>query len=165
MKHEHKYIALIILFVILVFSICFTYVFIHYKEKGSIEVIKNYYEVNISNAKIDYESSMSIKINNEENYIHVDIPDLKEKDVIEFSYDISNIGNVDLITEGYVITNLFSNVDTSNIDIKASLVKDEVLRGSDSKKIIVKVKYSGKNDKEIPHCSFNINYSFKELTL
>ena len=166
MKEEHKYIiVMIILFVILVAGICFSYVYIHYKDAGSIEIVKKYYDIYITDAKIDYESEMTIKINNDEKYVHVDIPNLKEKDIIEFSYDIKNIGNVDLVTEGYAITNLSTNTALNSVEFTTSLQKDTILRGGESKKVIIRIKNNDKNIKEIPYYNFNISYLFKELSL
>ncbi len=164
MKHEHKIIILISIFVLLVASITFTHVFIHYRETGSFNVVKNYYEVFITNPTIS-DSDMTIKVNNDENFVHVEIPDLKEKETIEFSYDLLNIGNTDIITNSYTLTNVMTNINMEDVIISSSIDKDEVIRGSESKKAILKIKYIGKNNEEKPYLNFNINYSFNELTL
>lgn len=165
MKNIHNYIAIIMIFIVLVFSITITHLYIKYSETGTITTVKKYYDIMFSNTTIDYESELSVKANSENDSLHIEIPNLKERKEFIFSVDVTNIGNVDCIVDNYSIGNIMSNVDTSKINIEVSLNKDEIIKGSESKKIYVKVRYGG-NDKDItPYINFNINYVFNEVKI
>ena len=161
MRKIHNYILLIILFVLFIFGITMTHLYIKYSETGTVNVNKKYSDIIFTNTIIDYESDLSVKANSNDDSIHVEIPNLKEYKEFEFSVDATNVGNVDTIVEGYSISNIVSNVNVSDISIETSLLKDEIIKGSVSKKIIIKVKYLGK-EKE-PYINFNINYLFNEV--
>ena len=165
MKNIHNYIAIIILFIVLVFIITITNLYIKYSEKGTINTIKKYYDVMFNNTTIDYDSQISVKTNSDNDSIHIEIPNLKERKEFDIYIDATNIGNIDVVVDNYSISNIISNVDNSKVDISASLIKEDVLKGSESKKINIKVKYNG-NDKNItPYINFNINYVFNEVKI
>ena len=163
MKKQYQYIILLAMFIVLIFSITFSYVYIHYKEQGSIEVLKKYSEIMYSNIMIDYESDMSIKIVDKS--LHVEIPNFKDSKKIEFSFDITNIGNMNVKSENYSITNISTNINENNIKISSSLKGNEIIKGGESKKIIVTIEYNGKEKVDDLYYNFNLNYSFSEVNL
>ena len=163
MKKYRQYFILLLVFIVLIFSITFVYVYIHYREQGSIEVVKKYSEIIITNVKIDYDSDMSAKIDGSS--IHVDIPNLSNKNDIEFSFDVTNIGNIDVKSENYVITNVVNNIDDNNIKITSSLKGGEIIKGGESKKVIIKIEYNGKDKINDAFYNFNVNYQFNEVNL
>lgn len=165
MKQKHKYIILVLLFIVLVASITFTYLYIHYKDQGTGEFIKRYSEIKYSNINVNNESDLSVKLNETDNSFHIEIPSLSYNEIKEFNIDVTNIGNIDVVSDNYQITNVVSNVSDKDIIITSTLNKDDVIKGGESKKIIVRVRYIGKNTEIIPYYNFNINYSFKEQKL
>lgn len=165
MKNGHKYVALIIVFIILVISITVTYLYIHYKEQGTGNFIKKYSDIVFNNVSFDYENDLMIKVDNKNDSIHIQIPELNNKKAIEINIDALNIGNNDMISDNYTITNVMSNVDNSYVSISSTLDKDDVIKGGDSKKVVIRVKYNGNIKGEIPYYNFNLNYSFKEQSL
>ena len=46
-----------------------------------------------------------------------------------------------------------------------TLQKEDIIKGSESKKLILTITYKGKNTEEIPQISFDINYKFNEVVL
>ena len=156
MRNIHNYIAIIILFIVLVFSITITHLYINYSETGTIDTVKKYYDVMFVNTLMEYETEMSVKANSENDSIHIEIPNLLERKEFDIYVDATNIGNIDTIVDNYSISNIVSNVDSSNVSISSSLIKDELLKGSESKRIIIKVKYNGKDKVAQPYINFNI---------
>ena len=165
MKNIHNYIAIIILFVVLVFSITITHLYIKYSETGTFNTVKKYYDIIFTNTTIDYESELSVKANSDNDSIHIEIPNLKERKEFEISVDAVNVGNVDCVVDNYSISNIVSNIDTSKIEIEASLIKDELIKGSESKRIIIKIKNGSNTKEENPYINFNINYVFNEVKI
>ena len=142
-----------------------SYLYIHYKEQGTGNFIKKYSDIVFNNVSFDYENDLMIKVDNINDSIHIQIPELNNKKEIEINIDALNIGNNDMISDNYTITNVMSNVDNSYVSVTSTLNKDDVIKGGDSKKVVIRVKYNGNIKGEIPYYSFNLNYSFKEQSL
>ena len=163
MKNSQKYVILIIVFISLIASITFTYLYIHYKDQGTGTFYKKYSLIKFSNINMNSEADLSVKANDDNKSIHIEIPDLSKKE-FEINIDATNIGNNDLISDNYTITNVVSNV-SDYVNVTSSLEKGDVIKGGDSKKIVIRIKYNGVIKGEIPYFNFNINYSFKEQAL
>lgn len=165
-KNNFVYAVCIVLFVVLVTSVTITYLVINEKDRGISDVSKKYYDVIFSNVSIDYESDISVKINNEKDYIHIVIPNLNEFErSSSFAIDVKNIGNISAYVEKMHLSNIISNIDPSKVNVDVSLVKDDIIKGGESKKLIITITYIGKEKIEIPNYEFNINYSFNEVVL
>ncbi len=165
MKHSQKYILLIVIFIVLIFSITITYLYIHYKEQGTGTFVKKYSDIVFNNAQIDYEDNVLVKLDSEHDCIHIELSNLNNKKEIEISLDAINLGNVDLVSDNYTITNVDSNINSNLVKITSSLEKNDMINGGDSKKIIIRIKYNGNAKIDNPYYNFNINYSFKEQSL
>ena len=161
MKNSLQYIVLIIIFITCVVSITLSYLHTNYKEMGSIKVTKKYYDIMFDNAIID-NNSTSIKIDNDKDSLHIEIPEFKND--VEFSLDVKNIGNVDVLLDSISYTNVVTNMDKTKVKVITSLEKNDIIRGGDEKKLVVKITSDGVNIED-PHYNFNINCIFKEVSI
>jgi len=162
MKKSNKYILLIVVFIILIVSITITYLSIHYKEQGTGRIIKKYYDIVFVNATIKDNNDVSIKLDSENDNIHVEIPSLSNE--VTFSIDAKNIGNEPVNIENYSITNRSSNENINDIEVDLSINQGEMIKGGETKRINVTVKYNGESE-EIVNYNFNINYVFSKVKL
>lgn len=161
MKNKFVYIIILFLFMALTISLTITYLFIHQENRGNVKVNKDYYEIVFSNVSMN--DDFSVKINN--NVIMVSIDDINE--LIEpktFYVDITNIGSLNARVDGMYISNVSSNDLKNYVNVETSVVKDDVIKGSEMRKLKVKISYNGVSQDKIGY-KFNINYLFKELSL
>jgi hypothetical protein len=156
MINSLKYIILVILFIILVFSVTVSTLFIKYETKGNFVFSKNYSYIKYSNVSYDNDDIV-VKMNEEDNYIHVSIPSLEKNATI--SLDMVNIGNEEVVLDNYSITNIDTELNKDNININVTINKDDVIKGGTTKKIIINV---SNNNKESGYLNFNVNCSYKE---
>ena len=77
------------------------------------------------------------------------------------SLDVINIGNISVYVDNYSITNVNTNARSTDFDIDVSLKKGELIKGGESKKVFVKVKYKGNNSDDVFY-NFNVNYLFNK---
>ena len=78
MKNSIKYIVFIIVIICCVAGLTMSYLHAHYKETGEINISKKYYDIMFTNAIVSG-SDTSIKIDNDNDSIHFDIPNFNEK--------------------------------------------------------------------------------------
>ena len=164
MKKAFKYIILLLLVIILVVCITYSHLNLHYSEKGNISINNNYYDIIFGNTMIDNDD-VKVKINNDEDYIHIQAKDIVKYKEITLSLDVKNIGNKDAYLDSFSYSNVDSNVNLDNVEITSSLLKDTTIKGGESKKLVVKIKYNGKEKIEDSYYNFNINYTFNEVKL
>ena len=165
---KNRYITtmLFLLIVVLVFSVSITYIVIEKAETGSGTIKTSYYDIMFTNTTIDFNSSLEVKIDDNKDKISIKIPDLNEfKESNSFSIDVKNIGNIDAYVEKVNLTNIKTNIDTQNINIDMTLVKDDIIKGSESKKLIFTITYNEQLIEQIPQISFDVNYKFNEVVL
>lgn len=166
MKEKITYALIILLFSILVLSLALYYLFNGFSMMGKADIIKKYYDIKLNNVSIDYETDMTIKLNNENGTIQVKVPDLnKFKKTNSFSIDLTNIGNIDAKIIDIRIENIFANIDTKNVNINLSLDKEDVIKGGETKKLNVEITYNAKDKIEQPYYEFSIKYVFDEVIL
>ena len=166
MKEKITYALIILLFSILVLSLALYYLFNGFSMMGKADIIKKYYDIKLNNVSIDYETDMTIKLNNENGTIQVKVPDLnKFKKTNSFSIDLTNIGNIDAKIIDIRIENIFANIDTKNVNINLSLDKEDIVKGGETKKLNVEITYNGKDKIEQPYYEFSIKYVFDEVIL
>lgn len=166
MKEKITYALIILLFSILVLSLALYYLFNGFSMMGKADIIKKYYDIKLNNVSIDYETNMTIKLNNENGTIQVKVPDLnKFKKTNSFSIDLTNIGNIDAKIIDIRIENIFANIDTKNVNINLSLDKEDIIKGGETKKLNVEITYNGKDKIEQPYYEFSIKYVFDEVIL
>ena len=151
-----KYVIIVLLFIALVISVTVSTLYIKYEIKGDFNYSKNYYEIKYSNIEMGNDDIV-VKINEENNTIHIDIPELDRTATI--SVDITNIGSSNVILDSYQILNIDTSLNKDNVIITTSLNKDEVIKGGYSKKLIINVK---NNNKGKGYYNFNIDATFKE---
>ena len=165
-KNGYITFMIFLLIVVLVFSITITYIVVEKDETGKGTIKTRYYDIMFTNTTIDFESKMEVKVDDDKDKISINIPDLNEfKESNSFSIDIKNIGNVDAYVENVNLTNIKTNIETENINIDISIIKDDVIKGSESKKLILTITYKGQETEEIPTISFDVNYKFNEVIL
>ena len=165
-KNRYITFMLFLLIVVLVFSVSITYIVIEKDETGAGTIKTKYYDIMFTNASIDFDSKLEIKIDDAKDKISINIPDLNEfKESNSFSVDVRNIGNIDAYVENVNLTNIKTNTNTEDINIDMTLRKEDIIKGSESKKLILTITYKGKNTEEIPQISFDINYKFNEVVL
>lgn len=162
MKNSIKYIVIILILIISVGFITMSYLKAHYNETGEIKVTKKYYDIIFTNIMVD--NDISVKVNNDEDSIHVEIPSFKNSEA-SISIDVNNIGNIDAIVDNFSYTNIVTNMVKDNMLIDVSLQKDSVIKGSESKRLNIILKYIGNDQIENPYYNFNINYIFKEVSI
>ena len=165
-KNRYITFMLFLLIVVLVFSVSITYIVIEKDETGAGTIKTKYYDIMFTNTSIDFDSKMEIKIDDAKDKISINIQDLNEfKESNSFSVDVRNIGNIDAYVENVNLTNIKTNTNTEDINIDMTLRKEDIIKGSESKKLILTITYKGKNTEEIPQISFDINYKFNEVVL
>lgn len=166
MKEKITYALIVLLFSILVLSLALYYLFNGFSIRGDANIIKKYYDIKLNNVSIDYETDMTVKLDNENSTIQVKVPDLnKFKKTNSFSIDLTNIGNIDAKITDIRIENIFANIDTKNVNISLSLDKDDIIKGGETKKLNVEITYNGKDKIEQPYYEFSIKYVFDEVIL
>lgn len=165
-KNNFIFIMLFLLITVLVFSVSITYFVIQKSMTGTGIIETNYYDILFTNTTIDFDSKMEININDDEDKISIKIPDINEfLEENSFTIDVKNIGNIDAYVDRMFLSNLDSNVETENFNIDISLVKDDVIKGSESKKLKISITYNGKKLEEMGYFNFDINYKFNEVVL
>ena len=160
MKNGLKYILLVLLIILLVASITISTLVIKYETNGDFSLVKQYKEIHFSNIIMD--KDISIKINEEDTSIHIEIPKFDSE--VEFSIDLRNIGNQDTKLKNFSYTNIVTNLDQNNIVITPSLKEGDIIKGGEIRRLNVLVKYNGKIPSE-SYLNFNINYLFEEENL
>ena len=142
MKEKITYALIILLFSILVLSLALYYLFNGFSIRGDANIIKKYYDIKLNNVSVDYETDMTVKLDNENSTIQVKVPDLNQfKKTNSFSIDLTNIGNIDAKITEIRIENIFANIDTKNVNINLSLDKEDVIKGGETKKLNIEIKY------------------------
>lgn len=166
MKEKITYALIVLLFSILVLSLALYYLFNGFSIRGDANIIKKYYDIKFNNVSIDYETDMTVKLDNENSTIQVKVPNLnKFKKTNSFSIDLTNIGNIDAKITNIRIENIFANIDTKNVNINLSLDKEDVIKGGETKKLNIEITYNGKDKIEQPYYEFSIKYVFDEVIL
>ena len=168
MKGKFIYVMSFLLIVTLFVPLTVTYFVVEKNNEGISNVSNEYFDVIFSDPVISFDTSMIVGVNKDKDVIKINIPDLNEFNKSNsFMIDAKNIGNVDAYVDKFFISNLDSNIETSDFNIDISLVEDEIIRGSESEKIIITLTYYGKNVSTIekPFISFDLNYLFKEVIL
>ena len=156
MKNSLKYILLILLVIMMVLSITLSTLYIKYDSKGEFNLIKQYSDIHFNN--INLTNGVSVKLNEESSSIRVNISPLEKE--AEFTVDIVNTGNKDVILKNFSYTNIVTNLDQDNIIIDSSLREGSVIRGGEIKKLKIVVNNSGKTVSDSEY-NFNINYVFE----
>lgn len=163
MKNSIKYIVFIIVIICCVAGLTMSYLHAHYKETGEINISKKYYDIMFTNAIVSG-SDTSIKIDNDNDSIHFDIPNFNEKTLL-YSIDIINIGNIDVNIDSISYTNVDTNFNKDDVKITTSLSKGELVKGGEQKKLNVKIEYLGNNKLENNYYNFNINFVFEKVSI
>jgi hypothetical protein len=165
-KNNFIFIMLFLLIVVLVFSVSITYFVIQKSMTGTGIVETSYYDILFTNTTIDFDSKIEVKINDEEDKISIKVPDVNEfLEENSFTIDVKNIGNIDAYVDSMFLSNIDSNIETENFNIDISLVRDDVIKGSESKKLRISITYKGEKLEEESYFNFDINYKFNEVVL
>ena len=157
---------LFLLIVVLVFSVTITYLVIQKSMSGTGIVETDYYDILFTNTSMDFNSKMEVSINDEEDKISIKIPDVNEfLEENSFTIDVRNIGNIDAYVDRMFLSNIDSNVETEMFNVDISLIKNDVIKGSESKKLKISITYKGDKLEEVGYFNFDINYKFNEVVL
>ena len=115
---------------------------------------------------LDYDTTMKVKLDSENDTIKVRVNDLNEfKKANSFSIDLTNIGSINAKIKNIRILNIQSNVELQDVNIDISTAKDDIINGGETIKLIICIKYNGKKIIENPYYFFDIKYDFDEVVL
>ena len=161
-----NYILSILFLIIFIFVITYSYLNNNFSQKGNIDYKKKYYDIVYNNVTIDYDTTMKVKLDSENDTIKVRVNDLNEfKKANSFSIDLTNIGSINAKIKNIRILNIQSNVELQDVNIDISTAKDDIINGGETIKLIICIKYNGKKIIENPYYFFDIKYDFDEVVL
>lgn len=161
-----NYVLSILFLIIFIFVITYSYLNTNFSQKGNIDYKKKYYDIVYNNVTIDYDTTMKVKLDSENDTIKVRINDLNEfKKANSFSIDLTNIGSINAKIKNIRILNIQSNVELKDVNIDISTAKDDIINGGETIKLIICIKYNGKKIIENPYYFFDIKYDFDEVVL
>ena len=161
-----NYILSILFLIIFIFVITYSYLNTNFSQKGNIDYKKKYYDIVYNNVTIDYDTTMKVKLDSENDTIKVRVNDLNEfKKANSFSIDLTNIGSINAKIKNIRILNIQSNVELQDVNIDISTAKDDIINGGETIKLIICIKYNGKKIIENPYYFFDIKYDFDEVIL
>lgn len=168
MKGKLVYVMSFLLIVTLFVCLTITYFVVEKNNTGISEISNEYFDIIFSDPIIDFNTNMSVSVDKEKDVIKINIPDLTEFiKSNSFSIEAKNIGNVDAYVDKFFVNNMDTNIETDDFNIDISLIEDEIIKGSETEKIIITLTYYGKDISTIEdsYISFDINYLFKEVVL
>ena len=166
MKRISNYIIFILFFIVFIFIITYSYLNTNFNQKGNMAYNRKYYDIVYSNVTIDYDTTMKIKLDNDNDTISVRVNDLNEfKKTNSFSVDLTNIGNINAIIQSIKIQNIQSNIEPKNVNIDISTEENDIIKGGETKKLIIRITYNETDKKEDPFYFFDIKYDFNEVIL
>ena len=161
-----NYILSILFLIIFIFVITYSYLNTNFSQKGNIDYKKKYYDIVYNNVTIDYDTTMKVKLDSENDTIKVRVNDLNEfKKANSFSIDLTNIGSINAKIKNIRILNIQSNVELQDVNIDISTAKDDIINGGETIILIICIKYNGKKIIENPYYFFDIKYDFDEVVL
>lgn len=166
MKKINNYIISILFFIVFIFVITYSYLNTNFNQKGNMDYKRKYYDVVYSNVTIDYDTTMKIKLDSDNDTINVKVNNLNEfKKTNSFSVDLTNIGNINAIIKSIKIQNIQSNIEPKNVNIDISTEENDIIKGGETKKLIIRITYNETDKKEDPFYFFDIKYDFNEVIL
>lgn len=161
-----NYVLSILFLIVFIFVITYSYLNTNFSQKGNIDYKKKYYDIVYNNVTIDYDTTMKVKLDGENDTIKVRVNDLNEfKKANSFSVDLTNIGSINAKIKNIRILNIQSNVELKDVNIDISTLKDDIINGGETIKLIICIKYNGKKIVENPYYFFDIKYDFDEVIL
>lgn len=153
------YLVLILLTVLLVFLLTYNYLFNNYDTTGKINIIKEYNELIISDARINFDSTTKIKINNEKKTLNIEIPNLNDyKENKTLTVELINIGNKQMILKEAKIEDITSNAMIENILLETNINNYTIIEPGETKLISIDIKYINKTNMENPNYNFDIKF-------
>ena len=126
MKEKITYALIVLLFSILVLSLALYYLFNGFSIRGDANIIKKYYDIKLNNVSIDYETDMTIKLDNENGTIQAKVPDLNKFKCLKLAYEAIEKGHsyqVVLNAANEVLVDAFLNKKIKYTDIPNGLEK------------------------------------------
>jgi len=160
MKDSLKYIILVLLFIILVVSLTLSNLFIKYKEQGKFNVIRKDFDIVFTNQFVKNDN-VKLKINNEKDYLHIDISNLVKE--VNIEVDVKNIANIDAIVKNFSYSNINTNAMNKEVVVYSSIKNGDIIKKGDSKKLNIIIKNN--SDRRDIYYNFNLNYLFEEYNL
>ena len=158
MKNTMRYIFLVITILALIGVSIYSYIYLHYNDKGTINVDNNYYDIMFTNVNIGNDNLL-VKVNDEKDSIHIEIPNIIKNNVYSFSIDVKNIGNQSISIKDILYNNINTNVEESNVLVESNFSENDVINGGEVRKLDIRVKYIG-DVIENSFYNFDINYHF-----
>ena len=158
-ENKLLYFILTITSLILVIILTCNYLFEHYELNGKTKIIKEYNELVLNNIKMDYDTTTSIMLNNEKKEITIKIPNLNEyKNKNQIVFDLTNIGNKDIVIKETKIENISSNVLLNYLSVDTSIKKYTLIKGEETEKVTIDISYLNKTNMKQPYYNFNIKF-------
>lgn len=164
MKEKLIYSLIVLLFSLFILSLALFYLFNGFEIQGNTQIKKKYYDIKLNDAVIEYETNMVITVN--DNKIKIKIPNLNDfQKTKSISIDVTNIGNISANVSNIFIDEIFSNINPENLSINLSLNKNDIIKGGETKKLVIDLTYNGKDKINEPCYEFSIKYVFDEVIL
>lgn len=161
-KLEIKYSILILVFIMCVFTITATILIINYNELGTSHIIKDYYDIKLVNASMDYTTLTSVKL--EDNRIVIDIKDLGiYKNENSINVEMRNIGNLDALVNYINITKNSFDVKKEDVNVNMSIKQGDIIESAETKIININIKCNNKKVKNNDSMIIIIDLSFNEI--
>lgn len=148
-------ISLILVFCLFVFQI--TIIFITFKPtiKGKVIIDENS-NILMSNVTLNNKSNTSLKIDEKNNKINLNIEDVKNFKENFITLDITNISSKDITLQNYEITDV-NSLEKDKIEITTSLKNETTLKKSEK----IRIKIYIKNKEKIKNSTYyNANIKF-----
>lgn len=162
-KKFATYSLITVSFVMCVFSLIYMILSLNMKDYGKSYIKNNYYEVSMLNATIDFDTTSTIVIDNDNKVIEINVNDLyKYKNGNTISLELYNIGNVDARISNMRIVDIDTNVDKEKVDLKLDVQINTIIRAREKEKMNINIKYNDTSNNVNDYYNFKIVINYDE---
>lgn len=165
-KHKDflNYSLVILAFSICMFSICYMILSLNMRDFGKTNILNNYYDVVMNNATIDYETTSTIKLDNDKKIIEIKIDDLyKYKNGNSINLELYNIGNMDAIISNMKIIDVETSVNRDKVEINSSIKINDVIEAREERIMNILIKCNENIIEEEDYLNFKISINYNEI--
>ena len=156
------YSILVVSFIICIFISTYYYLNVRYKYKGEVNYTNSYYDVKVTDATIDYETTTKVIISDD--VIEVNIDDLyRYSNTNSINVELYNIGNIDAIISNIFISNIDTNVKRDDIKINLSLKNNDMINARSKKILRIDITNNSVDTDINDYLNFNINVNYREV--
>ena len=121
-------------------------------------------DIVMQNATMDYETTSTIKLDNDEKIIEIKINDLyKYKNGNSINLELYNIGNIDAVVNNIKIIDVETSVNYDKIEINHNVKINDVIHAREEKIMNVLIKCIENNINENDYMNFKIVINYSEI--